>query len=475
MNIKYPNLILSLICTVVFTATSKTYAFYGRHTAKTVLTFEAQIEVPVKGLNSVKQLKLGEMREKVIPFVDLQLQHLMGIFQSSTFYKEVGASGVLGLVNYKGIKFLKVEKTLLANRVLITYEYTGDALFEKDLFSGPGTSIEIPIKLPLVVDIKDTPTDPRRIYQVSFNSKKGMNPCTDEHYNTEGDFWYFWDPDQKGCPLKSDNISVVRTVGKAIRIDKSNDTYPEYDKLFKSKYNDGALDIAVFIGYVEEDENAYLVDPAYDSFKYLQSEFVDRGFKLTSKKDAFKSVSGKIKPGVSFERVFEKNVTPESGSGLPEAAVRIKVLLTNTAMDSDDQTFHNSFRKAVKEAEIVVYDGHSGLGANLDVNNISDLVMPKDKYQIFFLNGCSSYTYYNYMYTAKKGGTKNFDLLAAGLQTYTDATGPNIVAFLNYIIDGKPRGYEKTVQNIEASNGSSNGTFLVNVSGDEDNVWKPKN
>ena len=62
---------------VVFSTVTKSYAFYGRHTAQTVLAFESRIEVSIKGLNDVNQLKAGAIRAKALEYVDLQLQHLM--------------------------------------------------------------------------------------------------------------------------------------------------------------------------------------------------------------------------------------------------------------------------------------------------------------------------------------------------------------------------------------------------------------
>ena len=84
-------MILSVVSAVVFTAASKTYAFYGLHAARTVLTFEAKVEVSLKGVETLSQLK-GPMREKALATIDAQIQHLMGVFQSISFFDAMGAT-----------------------------------------------------------------------------------------------------------------------------------------------------------------------------------------------------------------------------------------------------------------------------------------------------------------------------------------------------------------------------------------------
>lgn len=55
----------------------------------------------------------------------------------------------------------------------------------------------------------------------------------------------------------------------------------------------------------------------------------------------------------------------------------------------------------------MIYNGHSGLGGHLDLKAIADLqgfrIAPnKNRYQIYFFNSCTSYTYDNTTYFNRK-------------------------------------------------------------------------
>ncbi len=477
------RIFLSGVCAVVFTGSSLSYAFYGRHSAEATLKYRAVIEMTLPQLQSLKQIQTGgELRDDALEQIDEQVQHLMGTFQSTSFIEEVGGSGALGATY--SIKFIKVENIKSSENKLITYEFTGKTIFEKELFKNK-KSIGVPIKLPL---------DSTKIYCLGFKTSEEvktclaipsrddlpddyLNFCTDDHYNTEGDFWYFWDPEQEDCPLNNNKADVVRVTGTLTRTDAFEYTYPEYNKLFQTNYNNGSLDISVFLGYIDEETldavNVNKGDEGYYAMTVLEDELKHRAFKLSTFKNEF-SDSNPDHKGIAFERVYEKMVTPESGSGLAPTLVRIKILLADTAITSEDETFRRALVQAMRESEVVVYDGHSGLGGNLDVERIEGLTLDPSKYQIYFFNGCSSYRYYNYMYFKSKGGSKNLDIISTGLQSSSDVTATNIIAFLNYFISGQPRTYQKVIQNLEASNGEDNGTFLISISGDENNVWKPK-
>jgi hypothetical protein len=53
---------------------------------------------------------------------------------------------------------------------------------------------------------------------------KGQNKCTDEHYYSEGDLFYFWDPDKAGCPLKGNTTDVLRVEGRLERLENTTST-----------------------------------------------------------------------------------------------------------------------------------------------------------------------------------------------------------------------------------------------------------
>src|SRR5690606_8123994 len=89
--------------------------------------------------------------------------------------------------------------------------------------------------------------NPERTYDLGVVD--GENRCTDHHYNSYGDFFYFWDVDQEGCPLQGNDTDVVRVTGQLTKYENTKKTYPEYDRL----YLKDVLDVRVLMGYIDDD------------------------------------------------------------------------------------------------------------------------------------------------------------------------------------------------------------------------------
>jgi hypothetical protein len=320
----------------------------------------------------------------------------------------------------------------------------------------------IPIKLPL---------SPDSVYDLGI--VRGKNRCTDEHYDSEDDFWYFWDPDQDGCPLKDDETDVLRVKGTLTRLPNTVRTYPEYDLLYGDNGNKTALDIAVFFGYIEEIatfKNPNARDDGRKAFKYFEAELQELGFEAVEKLDAFREyANGRRVKGINFLHNYEKTIRRRG----QDLVIRVQLMLADTAIESRDDTFHRYLLPALRDADILVYDGHSGLGGNLDLAQLPKFRFNRKKYQVFFFNGCSSYPYFNGTFMHAKGGSENLDIVTSGLPTFTASAGPNVIAFVRNFLDGKTKSYQKILSELEFSNGEDDGTYLTGVNGDEDNRWTP--
>lgn len=431
-------------------------AYYGRHSTEAILTFEAKADLKLGFVPSISALKTeGRVRTIALSALDEQIQHLMGTFQSESFLKSFKHPGVLG-ESYE-IVFTKSEPSSTGEkgRALISYRFKGKVVFGKSAFKSNSVRT-VPIKLPLAPDL---------IYDISFGDHgSDFNYCTDEEYNTVYDFWYFWDPDQKGCPLIHDDVNVLRLDGKLKMLENTELTYPDYDKLYGDNYNGKNLDIAVFYGYIEDVDSlkrSPRADDAKRSLAYLDSALREKGFTLYEKKDAFRIYSdGREVKGINYLRKYQKN------------NVRVLALLADTGIDSKDGTFHRYLVNALKSADVLLYDGHSGLGDTLNLSYLPKFRFNPDKYQLFFFNGCSSYPYFTGSFFSAKGGTENLDIISAGLPTYSINSGPNTMSFLSTFIDGKTRSYQKIISDLENSNLDQE-WFMLGVSGDEDNEWYP--
>ncbi|MBI2608092.1 MAG: hypothetical protein HYW47_00645 [Deltaproteobacteria bacterium] len=466
-----------ILCLIPFLS----HSYYGLRSTEATLTFSTVLEALASDINFLK-LNEGD-RHETLPIIEQQLDYLVGAFQSESFYKEFGYKGVLGENHHYKVTFKKIENTSDPQRKKIHYDFEGTVVFDKEAFGGKSYKRairKVPIKLPL---------EPDKIYDLSFSKK--FNPCTDREYNSKEDFWYFWDPDLPQCRLKKDNINVVRTQGRLKRKKSTKLSYPEYDKLYSDNGNGETLDIALFFGYMDDVdvhnfENSKRVkrrkkDDAYKAYRTIIKELQSRGFKKIVEKELFRvyrdgNRDGKnsFAQGLNFLTQLEKTSTSKLKTPLN---IRIQILLTDTSIESKDYTFHYYVKPAFENADIILYDGHSGLGGNLDLTSrdFQDIQFNKDKYQIYFFNGCSTYPYFKGQFFTKKGGTHNLEIITSGLPTYSTTSVPNTFAFLDYFLEGKTRSYQKILQNLTQSNFEEEEDliYLMGVNGDEDNIWKP--
>lgn len=440
---------------------SNAMAYYGRHSTEATLRFSARADIAYSGPFDAKLLN-SRSRERgfALGQLHLQIQHLMGVFQSESFREAFGHPGALG--ETYDIAFTSVEPGAGPGRALVEYEFDGPVVFGKEAFRSSITR-KVPVILPLAHD---------RIYKLGV--KRGKNRCTDREFNSEEDFWYYWDPEQRGCPLAGNDTDLVRVTGRLNRLPNTRVSYPEYDRLYGDNGNGATLDIAVLIGYIRyqdvDTDRPNRRDEAFRALRHLEEDLKERDFALTLRKDRFRYVDRENKSeGINFLRRYERIVEGQNGP----LHVRIFVLLSDTDLESKDRTFRHYIVPVMRNADIMIYDGHSNLGKNFDLSHLPEVTFNRDKYQILFFNGCSTYPYLNGMYFRAKGGTRNVEIITAGLPSFAESSGPNLSAFLESFLDGKTLSYQKILSTLERSNGDL-GTFLVGVKGDEDNLWHPQ-
>lgn len=462
----------------------KASAYFGVKSTEAWLTYKATADVIWdKGIPTVESLnKPGAKQNRAIQLVGEQIQFLMGTFQSPSFIKEFkNHAGVLGeQVNYVTpkykqinyiIKFTDVKPGTEAGRIKLSYSFKGKTVFDIRAFKN-SDEVAVPLKLPLSPDL---------IYAQSLDEKKGQpfNYCTDEHYNDEGDFWYFWDPQYDKCKLAEDDKLVLRISGKLKMIPNTNEKYPNYKKLYGDNGNKNVLRISLLLGYIDDIDNNRTVhkkDTAYQTFLDIEKKMIE-GYKFTMledkehKKDGFRiSINGNQSKGANFLREYVGKRKTDLGN---EVEVRVQVLLADTAIGSTDRTFHHYLIPALAEADVLIYDGHSGLGGNLSLDNLDKVHFNQEKYQLFFFNGCSTYSYFNGMYFKAKNGATNLDIVNAGIETSSDSSARNAIAFMSFILQGDLASYEQILKRLERSNGADNGTYLTGVMGENGNRYKP--
>ena len=312
------------------------------------------------------------------------------------------------------------------------------------------------------------PTNPQSIFKLGLVGED--NPCTDHHYQSEGDFWYFWSPSRPGCQLK-EGKDYQTFVGTLKAKKNSARTYPEYERMVSN----GVIRMSLLMGMDDPGKEA---DPNKSSdinasnFRQIKETLLSEGYASSGKwtpAQVAKIVTEDydVKP---YVETFTKKVDGPHG----KITLSVRIFFGPSGIDEDSEPFHYFLRDSLKNDAVMAYAGHSGLGGHLSLKGIEanteiDLTPDASKYQIYYFNSCSSYPYYGDQYFARKGGTKNLDIITNGLATYFHVmpdTNLTIIRAIESWASGKGRlSYQALAASLDTSN-------LLGINGDEDNPKK---
>lgn len=246
--------------------------------------------------------------------------------------------------------------------------------------------------------------------------------CTDEHYNSYGDFWYFYDPFRKGCEYLSEAplakpVTITMTPVK----NENSDIGASLENIWSDNGNGELLQITTINGFSEDAVSPE--DDGRQSFEKVNIWLRKMGFQET--------IIAKYanRPVLQFEKSLQRN----NGS---RVVVRITRLLAETAIAKKNVTFARFFKEAIKNADVLIYAGHSGLGGNLDIESLEYKVGPLEfthkKHQIFFFDGCSTYSYYLSMFSERKN-KGHLDVMTNGLASYFIYEPQTHIAFMKHL------------------------------------------
>ncbi|MEK2644228.1 hypothetical protein [Bdellovibrio sp. BCCA] len=242
--------------------------------------------------------------------------------------------------------------------------------------------------------------------------------CTDEHYNSFGDFWYFYDPFRFGCEQLREAPLASPVVVKISALKQMDDADAQLDKVRGDNGNGDLFQITTINGFSEDATNPG--DDGRLSFEEVNQWLREAGFTET--------VIAKFKNRPVHQ--FDKAVRKKDGTTVQ---IRVTRLLAETGVMSKNVTFAKFFKEAVKQSDVIIYAGHSGLGGNLDIGSLEEKAGPLEfnnrKHQIFFFDGCSSYSYYLSMFEAQKSKGK-IDILTNGLSSYFAYEAPIHIQFM---------------------------------------------
>ncbi len=263
---------------------------------------------------------------------------------------------------------------------------------------------------------------------------------------------------------------------------------PEYDRLYKGGVKSGRLVISMVNGKMADwaagEQKESIDDDGYPMyFGGLAEIFKSRKFKFVGTEPAEDltklQVSGQTVnvPG-GFDDIFKwetqqtgfpagtrdrRALRVAAGKKLAkhwikfEAPVKVKiggeaekdvVIELNTYVEAESQD--TPHRRAFKESDVFIYNGHSYIGYGpLDPSRYRQGDLPQS-YQLFFVNGCVSYNYYEKDYFAlKTNKSKDLDIITNGLESWVDGSGEAMGRFVGRLVDGKQANYTELLKAAE--------------------------
>ena len=248
-------------------------------------------------------------------------------------------------------------------------------------------------------------------------------------------YWYLWDPERSGCTM--DRQPMKLTVSKVL---PGEDSYPEYDRLVE----DGVVTAVVFFGQIADDPLTER-DPGYVNMGRMARNLERADYAEVT---------------APLGRRFEKKV----------AGVLLQIDLYSPAEFSglSDYGHAKNFERGIEEHEVVVYDGHSMLGAS---DFWSRPAYP-DNYQVFLYGGCLGYEYYVRPIVDGKAGWGNVDIVSSVVEVSADANyyaGP----FFAHLEVALKNGFEVSWKRILGAIRNQVGDSTFGASGVRENCFTP--
>lgn len=291
-----------------------------------------------------------------------------------------------------------------------------------------------------------------------FTTKYG-HTCVDAgaHDVDSGSMFYYFRPKASGCKLEAGD--VVRAQAK-VSVSPVNTTgkYPEYDKVWE----DGALKVvAVFGKYEDGATTGDAGIDGYDAFVHaVARELAPYGATTVPA-----TLPGSV--GVSTPEVDLSATLPDGKK------VEVVALLVDNVRQGG-ATFDARYQELSTHADLIVYNGHAGLGANVRALARKGS-WTAGQYVVVFMNGCDTYAYVDTaLFEAHADvnsddpeGTKYVDIVTNAMPSFFRSMPSATMAIVRGLLAyDEPRTYERIFADIDQAE-------VVIVTGEHDNTYVP--
>lgn len=290
---------------------------------------------------------------------------------------------------------------------------------------------------------------------------KSYNPSCVEwgaHDVDSGSMWYYYRPAKSGCTLADED--VVTTLATATVSDENTTgKFPEYHKVWE---DDALTVVAIFGKY--KDGATTSSDAGIQAYNNFVGKMKGKlgGSQLTTEPADVPSSPGVESPDITFR------ATLNDGKKVEIVALLVDNVRTAGA------TFNNRYEDVSGNADMIFYNGHAGLGANIRALAQKG-EFEAGKYQIFFMNGCDTYAYVDDQLALTKAalnpddptGTRYLDMVTNAMPSFFRSMPYASMALIDGLMNyDAPMTYEQIFENIDEDE-------VVIVTGEEDNVYEP--
>ncbi len=216
-----------------------------------------------------------------------------------------------------------------------------------------------PNRFELVLPLDMTRTDD---FNAKYDGKCG------HHEWDSSTFWHDWNPAADGCSIDEPDVTRAPvSVGPSARATGSK--YPEYDLMWA----DGKLRAVALFGIITKNDHG---DWGYTGAKSFAERVTRQLYGARMKRNAATS-----------SILSDVTITGRAAHG----DVQVDVILVRD-LASLDGDFDARYDGLSEDADLILYNGHAGLGRNVNAFANEGRVAA-GKYQLVLMNGCQTFAY----------------------------------------------------------------------------------
>ena len=296
--------------------------------------------------------------------------------------------------------------------------------------------------------------------QQAFTDKY-KDSCVDfsqAHDVDPGSMWYYYRTETFRCDLAGDDIVELEA---SVSVSPINTTgkFPEYDKVWE----DDVLRVVAVFGKFEDGATT-AADAGISAYNSFVSAIGDElaGFSPATVPASIPFAPGVEVPDISF--------TADLGDG---RSIVVNALLVDNVRTAG-ATFDARYGELSSRADLIVYNGHAGLGANIRaLARKGEWVT--GQYVVVFMNGCDTYAYVDSALSDAHAainpddpiGTRYVDIVTNALPSFfRSMPGATMAMIRGLMALENPQTYEQMFRGIDRAE-------VVLVSGEQDNTFVP--